>query len=80
MAPVAVVPKDETTSNGHDVDSLKKSHQSTANLPKQPIERLWRGNKSGSVAFAGRPDFKGDKLAERQWIKEHLVSSDDVSR
>lgn len=77
MAPVAVTPQVETPSNGKVVESLKESkgHQSTANLPKQPLDRLWRGNKNGSVAFTGRPDFKGDKHAERQWIKEHLAGA-----
>ncbi|KAF8575494.1 aldolase [Ramaria rubella] len=57
------------------VEDLKKVHQTTANLPKSPFERVWRGNKSGSVRLANRPDFKGDKYAERQWIKEHMAAA-----
>ncbi|KIJ51035.1 hypothetical protein M422DRAFT_158820, partial [Sphaerobolus stellatus SS14] len=37
---------------------------------------LWRGDKEGKLRYDGaRPDFKGDKYAERQWIKEHMAAA-----
>ena len=67
MAPVAT-PQDQVHTE------LKKPHQTTANLSSRPLERLWRGNKAGTVRMSC-PDFKGDKYAERQWIKEHMVEN-----
>ncbi|CAD6579326.1 MAG: hypothetical protein CYPHOPRED_000852 [Cyphobasidiales sp. Tagirdzhanova-0007] len=42
---------------------------------KNPLERTWRGNKKGTVRYQGYPDFKNDKYAERQWVKEHLAGA-----
>ncbi|KAF8507569.1 class II aldolase/adducin N-terminal [Hysterangium stoloniferum] len=69
MAPVA------TTQVVQTVESLKKPHQALENLPQNPLERVWRGNKSGTVRLDDIPDFKGDKYAERQWIKEHMAAA-----
>jgi hypothetical protein len=68
MAPIATTQVSPQTT-----ESFKKPHQALANLPQRPVERLWRGNKSGSVRLNGVPDFNGDKYAERQHIKEHMV-------
>ena len=38
----------------------------------KPFDRIWRGDKSGTITYYGRPHFE-DKYAERQWIKGHLV-------
>jgi len=45
--------------------------QSVAALDKKksPLERTWRGNKAGTVKYEGYPDFKGDKFAEREYVK-----------
>ena len=47
------------------------AHQSIEQLDPQktPLERTWRGNKAGTIRYQGYPDFKGDKYAERQWVK-----------
>jgi len=53
---------------------LKNVPQGLPDAPKKKVmDVAWRGNKAGTVIFRGKPDFKGDKYAERQWIKEHLV-------
>jgi len=72
MAPVATSAQTPTIPRAED---LKKPHQTTVNLSSTPFERVWRGNKAGTVRMPGRPDFKGDKYAERQWIKEHMAAA-----
>ena len=44
--------------------------QSTHNqdLAENPLHRLWRGNKEGTVTMAGVPKFE-NKYDEREWIK-----------
>ncbi|KAF8518472.1 class II aldolase/adducin N-terminal [Gautieria morchelliformis] len=73
MAPVATPV--QTPAQQAIPEDLKKSRQSTANLSKTALDRVWRGNKEGTVRLHGRPDFKGDKYAERQWIKEHMAAA-----
>ncbi|KIJ51034.1 hypothetical protein M422DRAFT_74399 [Sphaerobolus stellatus SS14] len=75
MAPTAVA---ATPSNGHaTTEQLKENiHQTvTGEEPRNPLVKLYRGDKAGTLTFNGRPDFKGDKLAERQWIKEHMAGA-----
>lgn len=70
MAPIATSVPEQTSPE----DLKQKVHQSLANLPKTALDRVWRGNREGTVRLHGRPDFQGDKYAERQWIKEHMVT------
>jgi hypothetical protein len=37
-------------------------------LDEHPFNRIWRGNKEGTVTVAGVPKFT-DKYEEREWIK-----------
>lgn len=67
MAPVATPVQTPHT------EEIKKVPQTTAHLPNSPFERVWRGNKQGTLRLPTIPDFQGDKYAERQWIKEHMV-------
>ena len=43
--------------------------QNVDDLVKNPLERTWRSNKEGTVRLQSVPDFKGDKYAEREWVK-----------
>ena len=43
--------------------------QNVDDLAKNPLERTWRSNKEGTVRLQSVPDFKGDKYAEREWVK-----------
>ncbi|GAA5903402.1 hypothetical protein JCM6882_006538 [Rhodosporidiobolus microsporus] len=49
--------------------------QSLEGLSSNPIDRIWRGNKEGSIKLQTIPDFGEDLLAKRQWVKEHLASA-----
>lgn len=56
----------------------KEFKQSTANLPKEAINRTFRGDKEGKIKLDVLPDFvmKTDEeslLKKREWVKEHLV-------
>lgn len=70
MTPVAVPSTTSATVQSPPSEALKKSQ---GNTPVPPIDRIWRGDRAGKVTLAGRPNFHGDKYAERQWIKEHMV-------
>ena len=43
--------------------------QNVDDLAKNPLERTWRSNKEGTVRLQSVPNFKGDKYAEREWVK-----------
>jgi hypothetical protein len=45
-------------------------HQSThkRDLAQNPLQRVWRGNKEGTVTMAGVPRFD-NSYDEREWIK-----------
>ncbi|GAA5830632.1 hypothetical protein JCM11251_002540 [Rhodosporidiobolus azoricus] len=49
--------------------------QSLNELSSNPIDRVWRGNKEGTINLPLVPDFKGDLYAKRQWLKEHLAGA-----
>lgn len=56
----------------------KKFKQTTANLPKEAINRTFRGDKEGKIQLELFPDFvmKTDEeslLKKREWVKEHLA-------
>ncbi|GJJ08672.1 hypothetical protein Clacol_002891 [Clathrus columnatus] len=68
MTPVAVQQSD-IVSQG----PIKNAPQSISDVA--PISRVWRGDKAGKITLQGRPDFQGDKHAERQWIKEHMAAA-----
>ncbi|KAF8228121.1 arad-like aldolase/epimerase [Tricholoma matsutake] len=42
--------------------------------PDHPFNKLWRGNKQGTVRLDGIPKFH-DPYAEREWIKEHMAAT-----
>jgi hypothetical protein len=50
--------------------------QSVAGLDptKNPLERTWRGNASGTVKYPGYPKFQ-DKYAEREYVKQHMAGA-----
>lgn len=57
---------------------VEKVKQSVANLPKEAINRTFRGDKEGKIQLELFPDFvmKKDEeslLKKREWVKEHLV-------
>lgn len=61
-----------------DEQPKKEFKQSTANLPKEAINRTFRGDKEGKIKLEVLPDFvmKTDEeslLKKREWVKEHLV-------
>jgi hypothetical protein len=43
-----------------------KTHKQ--DLAENPLDRVWRGNKEGTVSMAGVPKFT-NKYDEREWIK-----------
>ncbi|KAJ7280291.1 arad-like aldolase/epimerase [Mycena rebaudengoi] len=43
-------------------------------LDEHPFNRIWRGNKEGTVTVAGVPKFT-DKYEEREWIKGHMAAA-----
>lgn len=71
MTPTAITPQQESDKHAE----LKKATQENSTTARSGTDkRLWRGDKAGTIQFESvRPDFKGDKLAERQWVKEHMV-------
>lgn len=51
------------------VDPDSDFKQNVGGLAQNPLERTWRSNKEGTVRVQSVPDFKGDKYAEREWVK-----------
>lgn len=54
------------------------SHQTTAGLSKNPLERTWRGNKENNLRIDAYPEFMNATddeglLKKRVWVKEHLA-------
>ncbi|GAA6059169.1 hypothetical protein JCM10212_005514 [Sporobolomyces blumeae] len=50
--------------------------QSLDGLADDPVERIFRGRKDGSIQLSTRlPDFGDDLYAKRQWVKEHLAGA-----
>ncbi len=52
--------------------------QTEAGLAKKGFDRVWRGNKAGTIRATTYPDFyyKTDEaslLQKREWVKEHLA-------
>lgn len=53
-------------------------HQTTSDLPKNPLERTWRGDKEGKLRIEAYPSFmnatdEAGLLEKRQWVREHLA-------
>ncbi|KAI5474777.1 hypothetical protein MNV49_002488 [Pseudohyphozyma bogoriensis] len=52
-------------------------HQSLDGLDDKPVDRIWRGNKAGTIGLSQKmPVFGEDMdslLKKRQWIKEHMA-------
>jgi len=73
MTPTAITPQQEPAKHAE----LKKATQENSTTARSGIDkRLWRGDKAGTIQFESvRPDFKDDKLAERQWVKEHMAGA-----
>jgi hypothetical protein len=53
-------------------EPVQNSHK--RDLDANPFNRVWRGDKSGSIRMTGVPKFE-DKQEERKWIKEHMAGS-----
>ncbi|GAA6041704.1 hypothetical protein JCM8097_003091 [Rhodosporidiobolus ruineniae] len=77
MAPVAIhETAPAATQQQHPLKAAAPpSKQNVAGLAENPLDRVWRGNKEGTVKLAGIPDFGGDLYAKRQYVKEHLAAA-----
>jgi hypothetical protein len=54
---------------------LTESKSSSTNTYKaNPFERVWRGNREGTIRMTAVPTFT-DKYEERKWIKEHMAGA-----
>lgn len=53
-------------------EPVQNSHK--RDLDSNPFNRVWRGDKKGSIRMPGVPTFE-DKHEERKWIKEHMAGS-----
>jgi len=55
---------------------IPSSNGKSADLehPDHPFNRVWRGNKQGTVRLNSIPKFD-DPYAEREWIKEHMAAT-----
>lgn len=63
------------TVNGTSKLTLRGDHAQNTHkqdLDKNPFNRVWRGDKNGSIRMTGVPKFD-DKYEERQWLKEHMA-------
>ncbi|BGP45128.1 hypothetical protein JCM10450v2_000945 [Rhodotorula kratochvilovae] len=65
MAPVALDPEPVAT-------PAQTFKQDLSNLPKNPLERTYRGNKAGTIHMEGIPQFD-DPYKKREWVKEQLA-------
>lgn len=70
MAPVATPVQNPVQQT---IKEITKPQEDLVQLPKKQLDRIWRGDTQGVIHMPGIPDFQGDKYAERQWIKEHMV-------
>ncbi|GAA5973031.1 hypothetical protein JCM11641_000371 [Rhodosporidiobolus odoratus] len=80
MSPIAIDPETVLSGNAPlaEAPHLKPTQhfeQSVDNLAENPLDRVWRGNKEGTIRLEGVPDFGEDVYAKRQWIKEHLAGA-----
>ncbi|RDB18235.1 Meiotically up-regulated gene 14 protein [Hypsizygus marmoreus] len=57
------------------VDTVTSKHDAPQPLsdPQHPFNKVWRGNKEGTIRLNGIPSFT-DPYAEREWIKEHMAA------
>ncbi|GAA5820314.1 hypothetical protein JCM3770_004043 [Rhodotorula araucariae] len=65
MAPVAL---DSTPAAG----PVQPFKQNLSNLPENPLERTYRGNKQGTIHMEGIPQFD-NPYQKREWVKEQLA-------
>jgi hypothetical protein len=49
------------------------NHAHKSDLSTNPFERVWRGNREGTIRMPGVPTFT-DKHEERRWVKEHMAA------
>ena len=42
-------------------------------LADNPFQRVWRGNREGTIKMPGVPKFD-DKYEERTWLKQHMAA------
>ncbi|WVW84365.1 hypothetical protein I302_106399 [Kwoniella bestiolae CBS 10118] len=79
MSPVAtttvtqIKPPTATLSLRGDSEKPKENAHKT-DLAKNPFERVWRGNREGTIRMGGVPKFD-DPYEERKWIKEHMAGA-----
>lgn len=70
-----------TQTNGHtlrlrgDGDSQAKAKTDTHkhDLAANPFQRVWRGDRVGTIKMPGVPTFE-DKHEERTWVKQHMAA------
>ncbi|KAK4046558.1 hypothetical protein OIO90_006525 [Microbotryomycetes sp. JL221] len=84
MAPVAI--QDHSNAEAPVVNlkqpqaaiTTHNTKQDLSNLPQRPFERVWRGNKAGTIKCATIPQFDDShegKMAKRKWIKQHMAGA-----
>lgn len=73
MAPISTgttIPFTETAKVASVASPPGTFHQTNEGLSDNPLKRTWRGDAAGKLRLPTEaPDFGGDKLKERQWIK-----------
>ncbi|KAL0576010.1 hypothetical protein V5O48_005977 [Marasmius crinis-equi] len=73
MAPQPLLNAHDGAPNGLEVKP--KAHTELDDLPvDNPIDRLWRGDKEGTIQLEGMPVFD-DPYQEREWVKEHMAAA-----
>ncbi|KAL0578651.1 hypothetical protein V5O48_003351 [Marasmius crinis-equi] len=73
MAPEATLNQNDGGLNGGGHAVKAKAHAELDKL-EGAFDRVWRGDKEGTVKHAGIPKFE-DKYKERDWIKAHLAAA-----
>lgn len=69
-----VKPATLTVGGGEPAKSKSNTNTYKANLATNPFERVWRGNREGTIRMTAVPTFT-DKYEERKWIKEHMAGA-----
>ena len=61
-------------SSSANVSNGTHTNTHSTNLSKNPLERVWRGDKEGKVRMVGVPNFD-NPYEEREWIKAHMAAA-----
>jgi len=57
---------------GGSAGNASQTNTHKQDLDDNPFQRVWRGNREGTIKMPGVPTFD-DKHEERKWLKEHMA-------